>query len=195
MKRQLRVIKADGTGEAYLHTKVIGAVNNALSATGQADMALAEELAEVVTFYLYNQDGKRKVTSNEIFSMIKAVLASTGHEEAAAALSEHAYERRLKRARTEVLAIDVQDYPDMERLFQANPLPPRTRWDKARIVHDLTAKSGSPRSAPSGSSRWYNLSRPDSGRPLRQSAFARDPVCSYRVHPARYRSSAPRETS
>ena len=145
MKRQLRVIKADGTGEAYLHTKVIGAVNNALSATGQADMALAEELAEVVTFYLYNQDGKRKVTSNEIFSMIKAVLASTGHEEAAAALSEHAYERRLKRARTEVLAIDVQDYPDMERLFQANPLPPRTRWDKARTVHDLTAKSGLPR--------------------------------------------------
>ncbi|MBN2129083.1 MAG: hypothetical protein JW741_06280 [Sedimentisphaerales bacterium] len=145
MKRQLRVTKADGTAEAYLHTKVIGAINNALSATGRADMAVAEELAEVVTFYLYNQSGKRKVTSNEIFSMVKAVLASTGYEEAAAALSEHAYERRLKRARTEVLAINVQDYPDMERFFQANPLPSRARWDKARIVGDLTAKSGLPR--------------------------------------------------
>jgi len=145
MKRQLRVTKADGTSEAYLHTKVIGAVNHALSATGRADMAVAEELAEVVTFYLYNKTGKRKVSSNEIFSMIKAVLAATGYEEGAAALSEHAYERRLKRARTEVLAVEVQDYPDMERLFQTNPLPPRARWDKGRIVHDLTTKSGLPR--------------------------------------------------
>jgi transcriptional regulator NrdR family protein len=144
MKRQLRVTKADGTSEAYLHTKVIGTINNALSAAGQADMAVAEDLAEVVTFYLYNKSGKRKVTSNEIFSMVKAVLAATGYEEAAVALSEHAYERRLKRARTEVLAVDVQDYTDVERLFQANPLP-RAPWDKARIVHDLTEKSGLPR--------------------------------------------------
>ena len=145
MKRQLRVTKADGTSEAYLHTKVIGAVNHALSATGRADMPVAEELAEVVTFYLYNKTGKRKVSSNEIFSMIKAVLAATGYEEAAVALSEHAYERRLKRARTEVLAVEVQDYPDMERLFQTNPLPQRARWDKGRIVNDLITKSGLPR--------------------------------------------------
>jgi len=141
MKRQLRVTKADGTSEAYLHTKVIGTINNALSAVGQADMAVAEDLAEVVTFYLYKGSGKRKVTSSEIFSMVKAVLAATDREDAAVALSEHAYERRLKRTRTEVLAVDVQDYTDVEILFQTTPLP-RARWDKARIVQDLTEKSG-----------------------------------------------------
>jgi transcriptional regulator NrdR family protein len=141
MRRQLRVTKADGTSEAYLHTKVIGTINNALSAVEEADMAMAEDLAEVVTFYLYNNSGKRKVTSSEIFSMVKAVLAATDHEDAAVALSEHAYERRLKRTRTEVLAVDVQDYTDVERLFQTSPLP-RAPWDKGRIVQDLTEKWG-----------------------------------------------------
>jgi len=142
MKRQLRVIKADGTTEAYLHTKVIGTMNNALSAAGHPDMSVAEDLAEVVTFYLYNRNGLRKVSSNEIFYMIKAVLAATDNEEAAAALTEHTLERRLKRARTEVLAIDVQNFTDVEKLYQAKSPPPRTPWDKARIVHDLTTKSG-----------------------------------------------------
>jgi hypothetical protein len=143
MKRQLRVTKADGSSEAYLHTKVIGTINNALSAVDQADMAVAEDLAEVVTFYLYSSR-RRKVTSSEVFAMVKAVLAATNHEDAAVALSEHAYERRLKRVRTEVLAVDVQDYTDVERLFRTDPVP-RAPWDKTRIVQDLTEKSGLPR--------------------------------------------------
>jgi hypothetical protein len=52
MDKQLRVVKADGSTEAYLHTKVLGTVNNALTAAGQGDMTLAEHLAEVVTFHL-----------------------------------------------------------------------------------------------------------------------------------------------
>jgi hypothetical protein len=145
MEKQLRVIKADGTSEAYLHTKVIGAINNALSAAGRPDMAVAEDLAEVVTYYLYNKRERRKVSSNEIFSMVTAVLAATGHERAAAVLSEHAFERRLKRTRTEVLPVNVQDFTDMERLYQTEQLLARAPWDKARIVHDLTTKSGIPR--------------------------------------------------
>jgi transcriptional regulator NrdR family protein len=145
MKRQLRVIKADGTSEAYLHTKVIGAINNALAGMGQPDMTVAEHLAEVVTFCLYHESDRRKVSSNEIFSMIKAALAATGYEDAAVALSEHAFERRLKRGRTEVLGVEVQDYTDVERLYQANSPPPRAPWDKNRIVRDLTTKSNLPR--------------------------------------------------
>jgi transcriptional regulator NrdR family protein len=142
MNKQLQVTKADGTTEEYIHTKVIGTINNALSAAGRADMAMAEDLAEVVTYYLYKNRDHRQVSSSEILSMIKAVLTSTGYEAGAVALGEHAAGRRLKRARTEVIAIDVLDFADAEGLYRMRQPPERMRWDKGRIVHDLTAESG-----------------------------------------------------
>lgn len=145
MNRQLRVRKSDGSIEAYLHTKVLGTINNALTACGQGDMVMAEDLTEVVTFYLYNKHGRATATSGEIFAMIKAVLAATGHEEAALALAKHAFERRLKRVRTEVLAVDIHELTDAQQLFQSDPAPARTAWDKGRIVQDLTERFGLPR--------------------------------------------------
>jgi transcriptional regulator NrdR family protein len=145
MDKQLRVVKADGTTETYIHTKVLGTINNALSAAGRPDMAVAEHLAEVMTYHLYNKMGRRRISSSEIFCMIKAMLAATGYEDAAAALAEHAFERRLKRARTEVLAVDVQDFADLTRLCHTKQAPARTPWDKSRIAHDLAARSGVPR--------------------------------------------------
>lgn len=145
MDKQLRVIKADGTVEPYLHTKVLGAINNGLTDAGQPDMTLAEHLAEVVTFHLYQDTGRNSISSGEIFAMIKAVLAATGCEEAAAALAEHALDRRLRRSRTEVLAIDVQEFADLARLCQTEYPPARMPWDKARIVRDLVTRSRLPR--------------------------------------------------
>lgn len=144
MNRQLQVIKTDGTTEEYIHTKVIGTINNAFAAVGRPDIAMAEDLAEVVTYYLYHQPNRRQVGSGEILAMIKAVLASTGHEAAAAALGDHALERRLKRARTEVLALDVLACADLEQLHRTRQSAPRLAWDKGRIVRDLTAESGIP---------------------------------------------------
>jgi transcriptional regulator NrdR family protein len=141
MDKQLRVVKADGSSEAYLHTKVLGAINNALAAAGQADMTLAEYLAEVVTFHLYQEADRRSISSNEIFSMIKAVLVATGNEEAAAALTEHALERRLRRSRTEVIEVDVRDFADLRQLCQVEQPLARMPWDKTRIVNDLTTRS------------------------------------------------------
>jgi hypothetical protein len=142
MNKQLQVVKADGTIEEYLHTKVIGTINNALWATGRPDMTMAEDLAEVVTYYLYKKQDQRQISSSEILSMIKAVLTSTGHEAAAAALGDHAIERQLKRTRTEVLAVNVQDFQDVEKLNQTRPPLERMPWDKSRIVYDLTVESG-----------------------------------------------------
>jgi len=144
MNKQLRVIKTDGTTEEYIHTKVIGTINNAFSATGQADIATAEDLAEVVTYYLYKKQDQRQVSSSEILSMVKAVLTSTGYEAAAVALGEHSVERRMKRARTEILAVDMLDFTDVQQLNQTKQPPARMPWDKGRIVHDLTAESGVP---------------------------------------------------
>jgi transcriptional regulator NrdR family protein len=144
MNKQLQVTKADGTTEEYIHTKVIGTINNAFSAIDRPDIAMAEDLAEVVTYYLYQQQDRHQVSTSEILTMVKVVLTSTGYEAAAVALGEHAIERRMKRARTEVLAVDVHDFADIQRLNRAGEPPARMPWDKSRIVHDLTAEAGVP---------------------------------------------------
>ena len=145
MDKQLQVVKADGSTEAYLHTKVLGTINSALSAAGQPDMTLAEHLAEVVTFHLYDQTDPPSINSSEIFWMIKAALVATGCEEAAAALTDHALGRRLQRSRTAVLELDVQDFSDLKALCQSNYQPAQMPWDKTRIVQDLTIRFGLPR--------------------------------------------------
>ncbi|MBA7672331.1 hypothetical protein ES703_80507 [subsurface metagenome] len=140
MKMQLKVIKADGSIEEYLHTKVIGTISNALGRIGQPDICVAEQLAEVVTYFLYHRQDRRAVSSSEIFSIIKAVLAATKYEETAVALSEHHFERKLKRSRIEVASIDIQELADAELLCKDGELDGRCRWDKSRIVKDLVTK-------------------------------------------------------
>lgn len=137
---QLKVIKTDGSVEEYLHTKIIGTISTALSEISQPDIYVAEELAEAVTYYLYKRQHRRSATSSEILSIIKAVLAATRYEEAAAALSEHSFERRLKRSRIEVVSIDVEELADAELLCKNDQLDRRSRWDKTRIVNDLMEK-------------------------------------------------------
>lgn len=137
---QLRVIKADGSTEQYLHTKVVGTISNALGKIDQPDIHVAEQLAEVVTYFLYHRKKPTLVNSSEIFSIITAVLTDTGYEEAAIALSEHHFERRLKRSRVEVVDLDIQRLSDAGNLASAQQQTDRRRWDKARIVKDLTTE-------------------------------------------------------
>jgi transcriptional regulator NrdR family protein len=137
MKVRLKVVKADGSVEEYLHTKVIGAISNALAYDGQADIHVAEELAEVVTYFLYHRKTPRTVTSGEILSIIKAVLTATTYEDAAIVLTEHHFNRKLKRSRIEVVSIDIQQLADAEMLYGVQQSPRRSRWDKSKIVNDL----------------------------------------------------------
>jgi transcriptional regulator NrdR family protein len=136
-KVRLKVVKADGSIEEYLHTKVIGAISNALAYDGQADIHVAEELAEVVTYFLYHRKTPRTVTSGEILSIIKAVLTATEYEDAAIVLTEHHFNRKLKRSRIEVVSIDIQQLADAEMLYGVQQSPRRSRWDKSKIVNDL----------------------------------------------------------
>jgi len=145
MKRQLRVKKADGTTEAYLHTKVIGTINHALTAAEMGDIVFAEDLAEVVTFYLYNKVKRRTVNSHEIYSMIKVVLVATGQEDAALALTRHTLERRLTRARTEVVALEMNDLSAAREFYKMQPPAICGPWNKAQIVCDLTGRFDIPR--------------------------------------------------
>jgi hypothetical protein len=137
---QIKVIKTDGSTEEYLHTKIIGTVSNALAEVGQPDVLVAEHLAEVVTYYLYHKKKIRTITSGEILSIIKAVLTTTGYDDAAIALSEHHFERKLKRSRIEVVSIDLQDLADAHMLRHSTNQPYTNRWDKSIIVNDLVTK-------------------------------------------------------
>jgi hypothetical protein len=139
---QLKVIKADGTAEEYLHTKVIGTISNAMSAVGYPDICIAEELSEAVTYFLYRRQNRHTVSSSEIFSIVKAVLTATGHEDCAETLSEYNFSRRLKRSRVEVVSVDIRELADAEQLCRADKLGGKCRWDKARIVEDLVTKHG-----------------------------------------------------
>jgi transcriptional regulator NrdR family protein len=140
MRKHLTVVKSDGSAEEYLHTKVIGAISKALSEANCADVYLAEQLADAVTYYLYNQHESRTVTSGEIFSIIKAVLTSTGYDDAALVLNQYHLERRLKRCRIEVVYTDPQELADSAARGQSEPEQDRVPWDKSHIVEHLVTE-------------------------------------------------------
>ncbi len=137
---QLKVIKADGSIEEYFHTKIVGTINNAIAATDQPDVFIAEHLADAVTFFLYRSQKRHTVTSGQILAITKAVLAETGYEDAAVALTEHTIERKLRRSRIEVVSVDVQEVADIDRFCRADELVPKSRWDKSRIADWLATR-------------------------------------------------------
>lgn len=139
-KNRLKVVKADGSSVEYLHTKVIGTISNALSCVEQGDVYIAQQLAEVVTYYLYHKQGRHTITSGEIFSTIKAVLAETKYSEAAVALNEYHYHRKLKRSRVEVVYVDICELADAKLLCELNAGHNRSRWNKSIIVSGLISK-------------------------------------------------------
>lgn len=142
MERQLKVLKSDGSIEEYLHTKVIGTISSAMAGVGEPDTCVAEQLAEAITYFLYQKRKRRSITCSEILSMVKAVLSGTGHEEAAIALSEHHLHRRLRRSRVEVVSVNVLQLSDAELICEDHHIHKRSRWDKSRIVEGLISKYG-----------------------------------------------------
>ncbi len=133
---QLKVTKADGSVEEYFHTKVIATLSHALSAVGDADVAVVEGLAEAITYFLY-RNGRRNVTSGEIFSIINACLAATGNEQASSVLTEQHCNRKLRRERTEVVSGRLEELCDAERLFGPEGQKNKIRWEKSDIVRHL----------------------------------------------------------
>jgi len=123
---QLKVIKADGSLEDYLHTKVIGTFCNALGLVNDMNIFAAEQFADAITFYLYRKRRMPRILSEEIHLMVLAALEATGYQHAAQALREHRLNRKLKRSRVEVVA-DAECGGERAT----------SRWDKSRIVTHL----------------------------------------------------------
>jgi len=129
---QLKVIKSDGTMEEYLHTKVFGTFNNALALIEQSNVFAAEQFAEAITFYLYQKRGLDRVASDELHLMVQAVLTATGYENAAKALNEFQLNRKLRRARVEIVDDRYGETDDSDLTV--------SQWRKSQIVADLMKK-------------------------------------------------------
>lgn len=131
---QLKVVKSDSSVEEYLHTKVIGTFNNALEMVDQANVFVAEQLAEAVTYHLYHEKAAHMVTCDEIHTLIESVLNATGYPEAADMLNDYRLARKLRRRRLEVIDFVTPD----SRLAQYQP----QQWNKSYIIDDLVNKNG-----------------------------------------------------
>jgi len=122
---QIRVTKADGSVEPYLHTKVLGTLNHALALVDNDCLYAAEQLAEAVTFYVYGTNKRIMLTTDEVHLMIVSVLTGTGYGHAAQALGQHRHQRRLMRHRIEVVSEGE------------NGQPCTHPWDKSVIARQL----------------------------------------------------------
>ena len=135
----VRVVKADGGVEEYLHTKVLLCISNALCAVGECDVVRAHQLAETVTAFVYSQR-QESVRSGDILSMLKVVLAETGYDDAAGALSEYHHRRGLARRRTELVEAEVNEPADAEALRSASA--EARQWSKGLVVEHVMKAYG-----------------------------------------------------
>ena len=116
---RIRIIKADGSTESYLHTKVLGSLHRAMAAVQSDCLETAQMLSEAVTYFLYRQPKSETLTTDQIHQMILTVLEGAGFAAGAEVLTAHRLNRRLMRRRISVI--------DSEQLA----------WDKGLIVQDL----------------------------------------------------------
>ena len=134
----VKVIKSDGDIEEYVHTKVLLCISNALCATEEWDAYTAQELAEAVTAFVYDQRVQH-TRSAEILSMIKLILAETGYAEAAVRLDEHHRRRNLARRRTEFVDAEVFGPDDAEAVRSEGRV---SQWSKGTIAEHIARTYG-----------------------------------------------------
>lgn len=116
---QIRITKADGSTEAYLHTKVLGSLHRAMAAVQSDSLEAAQMLSDSITYFLYQRFEGATLTTDQLHQMALTVLEGAGYVNAGESLSAHRLNRQLQRRRVRV--VDSQ-WP---------------AWDKSFIVKDL----------------------------------------------------------
>lgn len=143
---QLKVLKNDGSTEVYYHTKVMGAIGHALCQCGSFREGVVDSLAEAVTTYISKNYGNL-IESDQIHSIIQAVLSETGFFNAALLMHEHRIIRQSKRKRLEIIHFCHEDSSDNGR----TPHPLKSAyftepWNKTTIAWYLESERGLSRS-------------------------------------------------
>ena len=133
MARIRQVRRGDGSLEPFRERKIADAIRQALTAVGQPDQALAEELAGVVSLFLEKYHGDAVPSLADVDQMACRVLIETGHAAAAKRLEE--LKRDQRRLEEEVT---VRSFPGKE--LGAIPGAPEesvSPWSRERLVRSL----------------------------------------------------------
>ncbi len=141
---QLRVLKNDGTTEVYYHTKVMGTIGQSLSESGSYADGVVDSLAEAVSSYISKNYGCSIIESDQIHSIIQAVMSETGFFNAALILHEHRIIRQSQRNRMEIVHFYHDETYDnknnaadvLMNSYFAEP------WNKSTIVWHLENERG-----------------------------------------------------
>jgi hypothetical protein len=104
---QIQVLKANGSQEPYLHTKVLGTLHKAMALSDPESLEKAQSIADAITYYLYHHGGPHEISTEQIHQLILRALDSTGHEVTAELMDQHRLHRSLQRNRIEVIDGDM----------------------------------------------------------------------------------------
>lgn len=156
-----RVRKRNGTTAEYDEGKVAHEIAMAVQAAGEGDPALAQELAEVVTFFLEKHHGSTSaaatpggarhrrretvVDPEQIADMIERVLLETAPPAVAKAFILRR-QRRQEVAETIVVHrppsySQMRLFPDDSLTVEADSTAEAHHWDRMKIVEALTRES------------------------------------------------------
>ena len=123
----VKVVKTDGPIESYAHTKIIGSLCNAFMLIERPNIFIAEQLAQAITFHIYNEEKSSEITSDSIHLKVMAALNATGYADAADSLNNYRVSRKLRRKRIEVVYKNEDIVPyEMTR-----------QWNKSNIANEL----------------------------------------------------------
>lgn len=133
MGRIRQVRRGDGSLEPFRERKIADAIQQALSATGQPDRALAEELAGVVSLFLEKYHGEAVPSLSDVDRMSCRVLEETGHPSAARRLKELKRDRRRLEEEVTVRSLPGKDVGAIPGASAEDVNP----WSRERLVRSL----------------------------------------------------------
>jgi len=133
------IVKRDGRAVPFDKQKIADAIFKAAQAVGGEDRALAEELADAVTFFLEKENGPAPPGIEDVQDMVERVLIETGHARTAKAYILYRDRRSQLRRRTLVRKSVRQRGSSTDMLLLVSPatkdevLP----WNRDKIVEAL----------------------------------------------------------
>ncbi|HHT9118730.1 MAG TPA: anaerobic ribonucleoside-triphosphate reductase, partial [Candidatus Hypogeohydataceae bacterium YC38] len=140
------VRKRDGRLVPFDTTKIADAIFKAVRAVGGDDRAMAEELAEMVTFYLEKQFDGKIPGIEDIQDQVEKILIETGHAKTAKAYILYRDKRSRLRETIKVRkkVKKGRDTTDLALLVDTDTRDETSPWNKGKIALALEKEAGLP---------------------------------------------------
>ena len=128
--KPIAIVKRDGRQDPFAPQRIAAALHKALCAIGEDDVALAEELAQVVTEHLERTSEHSHIALEDVQDAVNHVLQESGYYKAAIAFARYRDERERQR-RTDRLSGATAAAPNL-LIHDADGR--YRRWDSAWLA-------------------------------------------------------------